>query len=93
MPICIAIRDEAFSNGADRTKRPNDDRCAGEPVCIKVANDEDRFTIRPSGTEARDQTRRIREELRVVERPVTWVKEAANGIWFVHVSLRQQYCE
>jgi hypothetical protein len=88
VPICITVRDEPFSNGADRTKRPNDDRCAGEPVCIKVANNEDRFTIRSSSTKARDQTRRIREELRVVERPIARVKEAANGIWFMHVSLR-----
>jgi hypothetical protein len=93
VPICIAIRDEPFSNGANRTKRPNNDRCAGEPVRIKVANNEDRFTIRPSSSETRDQTRRIGEELGVVERPVAWVKESAYDIWLVHVSLRQQYCE
>jgi hypothetical protein len=91
--VCVAIRNEPFSNGANRTERPNNDRCAGQSVRIKVADDKDRFTIRPSGSEARDQTRRIGEELRVVERPVTWVKEAANGIWLVHVSLREQYCK
>jgi hypothetical protein len=89
VPVCVAIRDEAFSNGADRSKRANDDCCAGESVRIKVANDKDRFTIRPSGSETRNQTHRIREELGVVERPVTWVKESANGIWIVEVTLRQ----
>jgi hypothetical protein len=88
VPICVAIRDEPFSNGTDRSKRPNDDCCASQSVCVKVANDEDRFTIRPSGSEARDQSCRIREEFRVVECPVTWVKESANRIWIAEVTLR-----
>jgi hypothetical protein len=93
VPICIAIRDEPFSNGADRSKRSNDDCCAGESICVKVANDEDRFPIRPSGTKARDQSCRIREEFRIVECPVTWVKESANRIWIAEVTLRQQRCK
>jgi hypothetical protein len=93
MPVCIAIRDEPFSNGADRTKRPNNDRCASESVRIKVADNKDRFTIRPSSTETRNETRRIREEFGVVERPVTRVKESANGIWIAEITLRQQRCK
>jgi hypothetical protein len=89
VPICIAIRNEPFSNGADRTKRLNNDRCASESVRIKVADNKDRFTIRPSSTETRNETRRIREELGVVECPVAWVKESANRIWIVEVTLRQ----
>jgi hypothetical protein len=89
VPVCVAIRDEAFSNGADRSKRPNNDRCASQSVRIKVADDKDRLTIRSSGSETRDQTRRIREELGVVECPVAWVKESANRIWIVEVTLRQ----
>jgi hypothetical protein len=93
VPVCIAIRDEPLSNGANRTKRPNNDRRAGESICIKVANDKDRFTIRPSRTEARDQTRCVREELGVVERPISRIKESAYDIWIVEVTLRQQHCE
>jgi hypothetical protein len=78
VPVRIAIRDEAFGNGANRTKRPNNDRCASQSVRIKVADDKDRFAVGPSGSETRNQTRRIREELGVVERPVAWVKESAN---------------
>jgi hypothetical protein len=91
--VCVAIRDEAFSNGADRTKRPNNNRCASQSVRIKVADNKDRFTIRSSGSEARNQTRRIREELGVVERPVARVKESANGVWIAEITLRQQRCE
>ena len=93
VPICVAIRDEPFSNGADRTKRPNNDRRAGESICIKVADHKDRFTIRPSRTKARDQTRCVREELGVVERPISRIKESAYDIWIVEVTLRQQHCE
>jgi hypothetical protein len=91
--VCVAIRDEPFSNGANRTKRPNNDRCAGESVRIKVADNKDWFTIRPSGSETCNQTRRIREEFGVVERPVTRVKESANGIWIAEITLRQQRCK
>lgn len=93
VPVCIAIRDESLSNGANRTKRPNNDRRAGESICIKVTNDKNRFTIRPSRTEARDQTRRIREQFRVVKRTITRVKESAYDIWIVEITLRQQHCE
>lgn len=93
VPVCIAIRDESLSNGANRTKRPNNDRRAGKSICIKVANDKNRFTIRPSRTEARDQTRRIREQFRVVKRTITRVKESAYDIWIVEITLRQQHCE
>jgi hypothetical protein len=93
VPVCIAIRDEPLSNGANRTKRPNNDRRAGESICIKVADHKDRFTIRPSRTEARDQTRCVREELGVVERPISRIKESAYDIWIVEITLRQQHCE
>jgi hypothetical protein len=93
VPICVAIRDEPFGNGADRTKRPNDDCRAGESVCIKVTNNKDRFTIGPSRSEARDQTRRIREELGGVERSISRIKESAYDIWIVEIALRQQRCE
>lgn len=93
MPICIAIRDEAFSNGTNRTKRPNNDRRASESVCIKVTDNKDRFAIRPSRSETRDQTRRIREELGGVERSITRIKESSYDIWIVEITLRQQRCE
>ena len=93
VPVCVAIRDEPLSNGTNRTKRPNNDRRASQSVRIKVANDKDRFTIRPSRSETRNQTRRIREELGGVERSITRIKESSYDIWIVEITLRQQCCE
>jgi hypothetical protein len=90
MPICRALGDVALCNCASLSQGANHDRSARQTICIEVANDENRLTCLARLLESRDKVSCIREEHRVMERPITHVEEASNRLGMRNVAAREK---
>ena len=88
--IAVAMRDEALGDRTDRTQRADHDRGAGEPVCVEIADHEDRFPRLTRGAQPGDQSGRVWQKLRRVQSAVSWVEEPLDLLWFTQAPQRKE---
>jgi len=80
MSVRCALRDITFGDRTYLAKGADDNRRTSQTICVKVTNNEDGLPRFARCFKARDQSRSIGEEARVMQRSVAGVKESLRNL-------------
>jgi hypothetical protein len=93
MTISITLRDVAFGDRTNGTERTDHNCCACQTIGVKVSNHKDRLPLRARSPKPRNEARRIREEMRIVQGAVVAVKELPRAHRVGQATTMQQRCQ
>ena len=93
MPISVTLRDVAFGDRTNGTERTDHDCCACQTIGVKVSDYKDRLPLCARSPKPRNEARRIREEMWIVQGAIVAIKELPRAHRVGQATTMQQRCQ